>query len=185
MFGWDLWDLIFEIIIPLVIIGSIFSLFALPIYAIFKIKKKIKSRKQRAKEISAAELLNNLANDMDEKLRQEIDEAVNEYNRKNNIKIITKEKIFNNRRKNSAETNDFVIKIREKLEYFSKQTIFFLDNNEEKTRTLNNYIKIKDFDNIYKKGKTELNNLSEKASDFLDKNEEKFRKIRDILKDNK
>jgi hypothetical protein len=175
-------------LIPLIIAGiflipAVLTIFLL--YMILKIKKKRKLKKQQQEAISSAELLNNLANEMDEKLRQEIEEAVAEHNRKNNVKIIeNKEFRQENFNKNSNFEDDFMMKIRRNLKYFSQKANFFLDKNEDKIKTLNNYLEMQDFDNFYKKGKTELNNLSEKAATFLDKNEDKFRKIRDILKNN-
>ena len=163
------------IAILLIVLCSIFGAgLILSTAGFFYFKNKWKKKKKLQEEKMAAKLYEKLVNEEDEKLRKEIEEALDDFNAKDFVASNYKKEKLNEQNSSDvlyAKCISFVRKMTNSANYFLE----LWKDNEYDANNIKEYLKSKD----------KVNDFSNKAFDFLAKNKnniDKIQQMKDIWK---
>ena len=172
--------------ILLIILCSIFGVgLILSTAGFFFFKNKWKKKKKLREEEMAAKLYEKLINEEDEKLRKEIEDAIDAFNMKDAVVS------GDNKEKSNTQniSDDLYLKCMSFVRKMTGSANYFLELWKDNDPKIKQFMDNLDVDsNEYFKAKDKLNNFSDKAFDFLAKNKDninKIQKMKDIWKDEK
>jgi len=166
---------VFEIL--LIILCSVFGTgLIVSTVGLFYFKNKLKEKKNLREEKMAAKLYERLLNEEDEKLRKEIEDAIDEFNSESFVDAKHSKNISDERKNDDvlyAKCVSFVAKMTKSANYFLEQ----LEENETQVNKFASFFDNK-FDKTHSdKYKTQVGDISNKVFDFLAKNKNNINKI--------